>query len=144
VAAYNGTSDKNDAANVGLRRAGRRPLTLQGFPKAITGSCRCIPHAQSANFDWMFNHASWRNDMDKDEVKGKAKDIAGRVERQVGEWTGDEKAQVKGAAKQVEGKVQNAWGKAKDAVKKPSTTEAEKDQADREEAERRDRRAVNE
>jgi len=82
--------------------------------------------------------------MDKDEVKGKAKDIAGRVERQVGEWTGDEKAQVKGAAKQVEGKVQNAWGKAKDAVKKPSTTEAEKDQADQEEAERRDRRAVNE
>jgi uncharacterized protein YjbJ (UPF0337 family) len=82
--------------------------------------------------------------MNKDEVKGKAKDIAGRVERQVGEWTGDEKAQVKGAAKQVEGKVQNAWGKAKDAVKKPSTTEAEKDQADREEAERRDRRAVNE
>jgi uncharacterized protein YjbJ (UPF0337 family) len=82
--------------------------------------------------------------MDKDEVKGKAKDIAGRVERQVGEWTGDEKALVKGAAKQVEGKVQNAWGKAKDAVKKPSTTEAEKDQADREEAERRDRRAVNE
>ena len=82
--------------------------------------------------------------MDKDEVKGKAKDIAGRVERQVGEWTGDVKAQLKGAAKQVEGKVQNAWGKAKDAVKKPSTTEAEKDQADREEAERRDRRAVNE
>jgi uncharacterized protein YjbJ (UPF0337 family) len=82
--------------------------------------------------------------MNKDEVKGKAKDIAGRVERQVGEWTGDEKAQVKGAAKQVEGKVQNTWGKAKDAVKKPSTTEAEKDQADREEAERKDRRAVNE
>lgn len=82
--------------------------------------------------------------MNKDEVKGKAKDIAGRVERQVGEWTGDEKAQAKGAAKQVEGKVQNAWGKAKDAVKKPSTTEAEKDQAEREEAERRDRRVVNE
>ena len=82
--------------------------------------------------------------MNKDEVKGKAKDIAGRVERQVGEWTGDEKAQVKGAAKQVEGKVQNAWGQAKDAVKKPSTTEAEKDQADREKAERKNRRAVNE
>ncbi len=82
--------------------------------------------------------------MNRDEVKGKAKDVAGRVERQVGEWTGDEKAQVKGAAKQVEGKVQNAWGKAKDAVKKPSTNEAGKDQADREEAERKDRRAVNE
>jgi len=27
--------------------------------------------------------------MDKDEIKGKGKDIAGRVQRQVGEWTGD-------------------------------------------------------
>jgi len=56
--------------------------------------------------------------MDKDRVEGKVKDIAGRAERQVGEWTGDTESQVKGAAKQAEGKVQNAWGKAKDAVKK--------------------------
>jgi uncharacterized protein YjbJ (UPF0337 family) len=55
--------------------------------------------------------------MDKDRVEGKVKDIAGRVERQAGEWTGDTKAQVSGAAKQAEGKVQNAWGKAKDAAK---------------------------
>jgi uncharacterized protein YjbJ (UPF0337 family) len=56
--------------------------------------------------------------MNSDRVKGKAKDIAGRVERQAGEWTGDTEAQVKGAMKQAEGKAQNAWGKAKDAVKK--------------------------
>jgi uncharacterized protein YjbJ (UPF0337 family) len=56
--------------------------------------------------------------MNKDRAEGKVKDIAGRVERQVGEWTGDSKSQVKGAAKQAEGKVQNAWGKAKDAVNK--------------------------
>jgi uncharacterized protein YjbJ (UPF0337 family) len=55
--------------------------------------------------------------MNKDRAEGKVKDVAGRVERQVGEWTGDTEAQVKGAAKQVEGKVQNAWGKTKDAVK---------------------------
>jgi uncharacterized protein YjbJ (UPF0337 family) len=55
--------------------------------------------------------------MNKDRVEGKAKDVAGRVERQVGEWTGDSEAEVKGAAKQAEGKVQNAFGKAKDAVK---------------------------
>ena len=73
--------------------------------------------------------------MDKDRAEGKVKDIAGRVERQVGEWTGDKEAQVKGAAKQVEGKVQNAWGKTKDAVKKPSTNQAEQDQADEDEAE---------
>jgi uncharacterized protein YjbJ (UPF0337 family) len=55
--------------------------------------------------------------MDKDRVEGKVKDVAGRVERQVGEWTGDKDAQVHGAAKQAEGKVQNTWGKAKDAVR---------------------------
>jgi uncharacterized protein YjbJ (UPF0337 family) len=85
--------------------------------------------------------------MNKDKVEGKVKDIAGRAERQVGEWTGDKEAQVKGAAKQVEGKVQNAWGKAKDAVKKPSTNQTRKkdgtDQADTEEIERKNR-AVNE
>jgi uncharacterized protein YjbJ (UPF0337 family) len=55
--------------------------------------------------------------MNEDRAKGKVKDIAGRVERQVGEWTGDTDAQAKGTMKQAEGKVQNAWGKAKDAVK---------------------------
>jgi uncharacterized protein YjbJ (UPF0337 family) len=75
--------------------------------------------------------------MDKDRAEGKAKDIAGRVQRQVGEWTGDTKDQAEGAAKQVEGKVQNAWGKAKDALKKPSS-----DQTDVErETDRRDRAA---
>ena len=78
--------------------------------------------------------------MDKDEIKGKAKDIAGRVERQAGEWTGDEEHQAKGAAKQVEGKVQNAFGKAKDEVKKSADRE---DERNREDEERRDR-AVNE
>jgi uncharacterized protein YjbJ (UPF0337 family) len=56
--------------------------------------------------------------MNKDRVEGKVKDIAGRAERQVGEWTGDSESRMKGTAKQAEGKVQNAWGKAKDAVNK--------------------------
>lgn len=55
--------------------------------------------------------------MDKDRLEGKAKDIAGRVERQVGEWTGDKDAQAKGAGKQAEGKVQNTFGKAKDKLR---------------------------
>ena len=82
--------------------------------------------------------------MNKDTVEGKTKDVAGRVQRQVGEWTGNTKDQAEGAAKQVEGKVQNAWGQAKDAVKKPNTTQAEKDQADKDEAETRRNRAANE
>ena len=55
--------------------------------------------------------------MDKDRVKGKLKDIGGRVKRQAGEWTGDKDAQTKGTAKQAEGKIQNTVGKAKDAVR---------------------------
>jgi uncharacterized protein YjbJ (UPF0337 family) len=66
------------------------------------------------------NRASMEDEMNKDRIKGKAKDIAGRIERQAGEWTGDPKKQVEGAAKQVEGKAQNAWGQAKDAVAKGS------------------------
>ncbi|MBZ5681984.1 MAG: CsbD family protein [Acidobacteriia bacterium] len=54
--------------------------------------------------------------MNKDRVEGKVKDITGRMERQAGEWTGDEEKQAHGAMKQVEGKVQNAVGKAKDAI----------------------------
>lgn len=67
--------------------------------------------------------------MNKDQVKGKVKDMAGRVERQAGEWTGDSEAQVRGAAKQAEGKVQNAWGNAKEAVKE-STDKTKTDRVD--------------
>ncbi len=78
--------------------------------------------------------------MDKDRVEGKVKDVAGRVQRQVGEWTGDTKDQAEGAAKQAEGKVQSAWGKVKDAVKKPGTNSRTEEEEERE-ALRRDRAA---
>jgi uncharacterized protein YjbJ (UPF0337 family) len=68
--------------------------------------------------------------MNKDRVEGKMKDVAGRVERQAGEWTDNEKMQVRGAAKQAEGKIQNAVGKVKDATKdalKP--TDAQEDES---------------
>jgi uncharacterized protein YjbJ (UPF0337 family) len=55
--------------------------------------------------------------MDKNRVKGKLDDAAGRVKRQVGEWTGDSELQAEGTTQQVKGKVENAWGKAKDAVR---------------------------
>jgi uncharacterized protein YjbJ (UPF0337 family) len=55
--------------------------------------------------------------MDKDRVKGKMDDAAGRIKRQVGEWTGDTETQAEGAAQQVKGKAENAWGKVKDAAR---------------------------
>lgn len=80
--------------------------------------------------------------MDKDRIKGKAKDVAGRVQRQAGEWTGDEENQAEGAAKQAEGKVQNAWGQVKDAGRK-AADDAEADaEARRRERERKDENAA--
>jgi uncharacterized protein YjbJ (UPF0337 family) len=55
--------------------------------------------------------------MDKDRVKGTMDDAAGRVKRQVGEWTGNTDAQVQGAAQQVKGKVEKAVGQVKDAAR---------------------------
>lgn len=53
--------------------------------------------------------------MDKDRIKGKMEDAGGRVERQVGEWTGDKKAQAEGLKHQIKGKARNVAGKIKDA-----------------------------
>jgi uncharacterized protein YjbJ (UPF0337 family) len=64
--------------------------------------------------------------MNKDRVEGKLKDVAGRIERQAGEWTGDPKKQLKGAARQVEGKMQNALGKVKDATQKEPDSKVSK------------------
>ena len=76
--------------------------------------------------------------MDKDTIKGKAKDVAGRVQRQAGEWTGDEENQAEGAAKQAEGKVQNAWGKIKDAGRKAADDAEAEAKARQKERERKD------
>jgi uncharacterized protein YjbJ (UPF0337 family) len=73
--------------------------------------------------------------MDKERIKGKAEDVAGRVQRQVGEWTGDEKAQAEGLAKQAEGKVRNAVGKLKDSVR-DAANESDQDRIKREEEDR--------
>ena len=74
--------------------------------------------------------------MDKDVIKGKGKDIAGRVERQVGEWTGDADLQAEGAAKQVEGKVQKGIGKVKDAGR--DLADKMKNDADRDDIRKKD------
>ena len=55
--------------------------------------------------------------MDKDTVKGTMDDVAGRVKRQVGEWTGDTGTQVEGAAQQVKGKAEKAMGNIKDTAR---------------------------
>jgi uncharacterized protein YjbJ (UPF0337 family) len=55
--------------------------------------------------------------MDNDRIKGKMEDVKGRIKRQAGEWTGDEKTQAEGLADQAKGKARNAVGKMKDAAR---------------------------
>jgi uncharacterized protein YjbJ (UPF0337 family) len=51
--------------------------------------------------------------MNKDEVKGKMKNVVGRAERELGKATGNKKTEARGVARQAEGKVQEIFGKAK-------------------------------
>ncbi|MES2316069.1 MAG: CsbD family protein [Pseudomonadota bacterium] len=55
--------------------------------------------------------------MNKDQVKGKAKDIGGKIQEEVGKVVGSSEQQAKGLSKQVEGKAQEALGDAKEIVK---------------------------
>ena len=70
--------------------------------------------------------------MDKDRVKGKMDEVAGRAKRQVGEWTGDTQSQGEGAMEEIKGKAENTWGKVKDAGRDlKHDMEHEKDSKDR-------------
>jgi uncharacterized protein YjbJ (UPF0337 family) len=55
--------------------------------------------------------------MNSDQIKGTAKDIAGKAQRKLGEAVGSTEQQVKGGLKQAEGKAQTAVGNAKEAFK---------------------------
>jgi uncharacterized protein YjbJ (UPF0337 family) len=55
--------------------------------------------------------------MNKDQVKGAAKDVAGKVQEEAGKLTGNKEQQAKGLAKQVSGKIQKNFGDAKEATK---------------------------
>jgi uncharacterized protein YjbJ (UPF0337 family) len=56
--------------------------------------------------------------MNRDQVKGTAKDIAGKVQRKFGEMTGNDSQQIKGGAKQVEGKIQKGVGNVEETLDK--------------------------
>jgi uncharacterized protein YjbJ (UPF0337 family) len=73
-------------------------------------------------FGWPF-HDRKGNAMNKDQVKGAARDAAGEVQENFGKATGNASQQAKGEARQAEGKLQKKVGdvkeKAKDAFRKP-------------------------
>jgi len=55
--------------------------------------------------------------MNKDQVKGVAKDVAGKVQQEAGKLVGSKEQQIKGLAKQISGKTQKGVGDVKETVK---------------------------
>jgi uncharacterized protein YjbJ (UPF0337 family) len=55
--------------------------------------------------------------MNKDQVKGVARDLAGKVQEEAGKLVGSKEQQAKGLSKQISGKVQKGVGDVKEAVK---------------------------
>lgn len=55
--------------------------------------------------------------MNKDQVKGVAKDVEGKVQEGVGKLIGSKEQQAKGMAKQVTGKAEKSVGDAKEVIK---------------------------
>lgn len=54
--------------------------------------------------------------MNKEQVKGKANDLAGKAQQKAGELTGNEEQQAKGLGKRAKGKVQEGIGDVKGAA----------------------------
>ena len=55
--------------------------------------------------------------MNKNQVKGMAKDIAGKVQEGTGKLVGSKEQQAKGLGKQISGTAEKAYGDAKEALK---------------------------
>jgi uncharacterized protein YjbJ (UPF0337 family) len=55
--------------------------------------------------------------MDKHQVKGAAKEVAGKIEKNTGKALNDRSMQAKGMAKEAAGKAQKKLGDAKDSLR---------------------------
>lgn len=58
--------------------------------------------------------------MNKDQIKGSAKQAAGKVQEVAGRITGSRKQEAKGLAKQIAGKTRKAYGDVKEAATTPA------------------------
>ncbi len=55
--------------------------------------------------------------MNTDQIKGAAKEIAGKAQRKLGDAVDSPKNEAKGMAREAEGKLQKGVGNAREAVK---------------------------
>jgi uncharacterized protein YjbJ (UPF0337 family) len=55
--------------------------------------------------------------MNKDQVKGAATDVAGKIQEQAGKLVGSKEQQIKGLSKQITGKMQKGAGDLEEFIK---------------------------
>lgn len=55
--------------------------------------------------------------MNKNQVRGVTKDIAGKVQEEAGKLVGSKEQQIKGIGKQIAGTAEKNYGDAKEAIK---------------------------
>ena len=65
--------------------------------------------------------------MNKDQIKGAARQAAGKVQKKVGKATGNGTQAVKGAVREAAGKTQKAYGNAKAKAKAGDRTVRDRD-----------------
>jgi uncharacterized protein YjbJ (UPF0337 family) len=58
--------------------------------------------------------------MNKDQVKGAVKNIAGKLQQKTGKLMGNQEQQIKGIGKQIVGKAEKFYGDAKEVIKHAS------------------------
>ena len=58
------------------------------------------------------------NSMNKDRIKGAAREMRGKIKEATGKVTGNTKLEAKGFAQKVAGKARNTMGQAEDAARK--------------------------
>ncbi|WP_347232085.1 CsbD family protein [Janthinobacterium sp. 17J80-10] len=69
--------------------------------------------------DFLLIHSEREGEiMNKDQIKGRARTVAGKTQEQAGKVMGDTSQQAKGLAKQAAGKIQETYGNAKETVRK--------------------------
>ena len=67
--------------------------------------------------------------MNKDELKGRAENLKGRVKEAFGSLTGDKAKQGEGFVERVKGAVREKFGKAKDEASHEASTETSSEEA---------------
>jgi uncharacterized protein YjbJ (UPF0337 family) len=57
--------------------------------------------------------------MNRDQVKGAAKEVAGKLQKEAGKLVDSKQQQAKGLAKEAAGEAQKGYGDAKETIKHP-------------------------